>query len=73
METINQSQVEEILKKLARLQDDMEYVKRNMVDMDCMLTPEEEKIVEIGLEEFRQGKTTSLDDFEREMRETKKR
>ena len=73
MESVNESQIEEILRKLARLQDDMEYVKRNMVDMDCMLTPEEEKIIEVGLEEFRQGKTTSLEDFEKEMKQIRKR
>ncbi len=58
---------QEILKKLDKIQIDINFIKNNMVDPDCILTSEEEKILEEGLEEYRQGKTTKFEDFDREM------
>lgn len=67
METITKYQAEEILEKLAKLQADMEFLKRNMVDPDCILTPEEEDRLEESLEEFRQGKTISHEQLKKEL------
>ncbi len=68
MESVNQSQIEEILRKIARLQNEMEYVKKNMIDVDCVLTDEEKNELEEARSEYERGETTSLEDFEKEMR-----
>lgn len=65
METINQSQVEEILRKLAVLQEDMKYIKENMVETDCFLTEEDKRDLETARQEYERGETTSLEDFEK--------
>ncbi len=67
METITKIQAEEILKRLMKLQADMEYLKSNMVDLDCILTHEEENRLEESLEEFRQGKTISHEQLKKEL------
>ena len=44
----------------------MEYIKFHMVDIDVILTPEEEEILKEGLTEFEAGKTISLSDLKRD-------
>ncbi|MEA3281176.1 MAG: hypothetical protein U9Q68_01235 [Euryarchaeota archaeon] len=46
-----------------------ESVLFNKVDIDAILTPEEEKILEEGLREFEAGKTISLSDLKRDRSE----
>lgn len=68
---VNENQ--EILRRLDKMQIDINFLKNHMVDVDCILTPEEEDRLEESLEEFRQGKTTSLEDFEKEMAQVRGR
>jgi len=56
-----------VLKKLDTIQSELHYIKEHMVDVDTLLTPEEEERLEESLKEFREGKTTSFKDFEKEM------
>jgi len=56
----------EILEKLNQLQIDVKIIKNNMVDVDCILTPEEESRHVESLEELEKGETFSLEDIERE-------
>lgn len=56
-----------VLKKLDTIQTELDYIKEHMVDVDTLLTPEEEERLEESLKEFREGKTTSLGDFEKEV------
>ena len=44
-------------------------IKEHMVDVDTVLTPDEKERLEESLEDFEEGKTTSLEDFEKEMKE----
>ena len=39
-----------------------------MIDIDTILTPEEEERLEESLHDFKEGKTTSLPEFEEEMK-----
>ncbi|MEA1944662.1 MAG: hypothetical protein U9N07_04935 [Euryarchaeota archaeon] len=55
----------ELIKELKIIKEDLEYIKLHMVDIDVILTPQEEEILEEGLEEFETGKTISLSDLKR--------
>lgn len=55
-----------ILEELKAIREDLYYIKGHMVDVDMFLTTEEENILEASLKEHRKGKTTSLEEFERD-------
>jgi len=59
----------QILLKLDEIKSELDYIKEHMIDMDTILTPEEEERLDESLKDLKEGKTTSLEDFEREMRE----
>ena len=44
-----------------------------MVDVDCILTSEEKAELEEARREFERGETTSLEDFEKEMNQIRKK
>ena len=52
----------EILKELKAIRNDLAYIKEHMIDIDVILTPEEEKILEEGMKEFKEGKSIKLED-----------
>ena len=56
----------EVTRELKAIRKDLEYIKAHMVDVDMLLTPSEEKLLEQGVAEFESGKTVKLEDFERE-------
>ena len=56
----------QILEELKTIKLDLEYIKVHMVDVDTILTPEEEERLEESLQDFREGKTTSLEEMEKE-------
>ena len=58
-----------ILEELKAIKEDLQYIKEHMVDIDTVLTIEEENILNNSLKEHREGKTTSLEEFERELHE----
>ena len=59
---------EKILAELKEIKKDLNYIKEHMVDSDTILTPEEKKRLDESLKDFREGKTVSLEDFEKEMK-----
>ena len=58
---------EEITTELKAIRKDLDYIKMHMVDADTILTPEEEIKLEESLKEYKEGKATLLEDFEKEM------
>ena len=56
----------EIAVELKAIRKELEYIKEHMVDVDMILTPEEEKRLEESLKAHREGKTVKLEDFERQ-------
>ena len=54
-----------ILEELKEIKLELHYIKDHMVDVDTVLTPEEERLDE-SLHDFKTGKTTSLSEFEEE-------
>ena len=57
----------EITTELRAIRKDLDYIKMHMVDVDTILTPEEEMRLEESLKEYKEGKATLLEDFEKEM------
>ncbi len=57
-----------IMEELKEIKIDLHYIKDHMVDVDAILTPEEEERLEESLHDFKTGKTTSLSKFEEEMK-----
>ena len=62
------NEIKLVLEKLESIKSDLDYIKEHMVDIDSILTPEEEKRLEASLRDLKEGKTTSLEDFKREMK-----
>ncbi len=58
----------EIWEELKVIRRELEYIKEHMVDVDTVLTQEEERILDDSLREFEEGEATKLEDFEKELR-----
>ena len=59
----------EIWEELKVIRRELGYIKEHMVDVDTVLTQEEERILDESLREFEEGEATKLEDFEKELRE----
>jgi len=57
----------EIWEELKVIRRELGYIKEHMVDVDTVLTQEEERILDESLREFEEGETTKLEDFEKEL------
>ena len=58
----------QILEELKEIKKDVHYIKEHMADPDSILTPEEEERLDESLRDLKEGKTTSLDEFDSEMK-----
>ena len=58
---------QEVLRRLDKIQIDINFIKSNMIDVDCILTDEEKIELEEARGEFERGETTSLENFKKEM------
>ena len=56
----------EVVEELKAIRKDLDYIKEHMVDVDTILTPAKEARLEESLKEYKEGKTTLLEDFEKE-------
>ncbi|HLC32267.1 MAG TPA: hypothetical protein VJJ82_00410 [Candidatus Nanoarchaeia archaeon] len=54
-----------IVTELKAIRRDLNYIKEHMVDVDTILTPSEERVLEQSLKDYKEGKTVSLSEFER--------
>jgi len=57
----------ELVEEIRAIRKDLDYIKAHMVDVDSILTPEEEARLEQSLEEHRKGKSIRLEDFEKSL------
>ncbi len=62
------SDTEQILKRLDVIKSELDFIKEHMVDVDTILTHEEEARLEESLKDLKEGKTMSLENFEKEMK-----
>ena len=57
-----------VLKKLDTIKVELDFIKKHMIDADTVLTSEESKRLDESLKEFKEGRTTPLADFEKEIK-----
>lgn len=62
------NEIKQVLEKLDVIKSELDYIKEHMVDVDSILTPEEEQRLEESMDDLKKGRTTSLTDFEKEMK-----
>jgi len=55
----------EVLERLMKLQADIDFIKKNLIDADCILSPEENERLDTSLEEYDRGEIFSLEDIEK--------
>ena len=57
-----------VLEKLEDIKSELDYIKEHMVDIDTILTPEEEERLEESLTDLKECRTTPLEEFDKEMK-----
>lgn len=62
-----EAQMQKILDELRTIKIEIEYIKENMVDVDSILTPEEEIELDESVEEFKKGNTKSFAQIKKEI------
>ncbi|MFQ6059951.1 MAG: hypothetical protein ACE5KV_01465 [Thermoplasmata archaeon] len=55
----------QIIEELEVIKEELRYIKEHMVDVDMILSPEEETILKEGIEEFEREETVGLVDLKR--------
>jgi uncharacterized transporter YbjL len=63
-ETIN---MEKMYKEILALRKEIEIIRNHMVEIDIIMTPEEEAQLEETLELHKIGKTKKIDDLKKEL------
>ncbi len=59
--------LKDIAQELKAIREDLGYIKEHMVDVDMILTKDEEERLEESIKEYEEGKVVSLEDFEKEI------
>lgn len=59
----------EILRKLNKILIDVSVIKKNMVDIDMVMTAEESSDFEDAMRDFEEGRTFGLKDIEKERKD----
>ena len=65
------NEIKQVMEKLDTIKSELDFIKKHMVDADTILTSREEERLEESLEDLRKGRTTSLEEFEKEMKNVK--
>jgi len=60
-----ESGIQVVIEKLDDIKAELDFIREHMVDVDTILTLEEETILEKGLKEYKEGKTILLEDFKK--------
>jgi len=68
---MEQTNINRIFADLEFLKQKMIDIESRMIDVDCIMTSEEEANFNQSLRELEKGETISLEDFEREMKNAK--
>ena len=63
-ETIN---MEKMYKEILALRKEVQLIKNHMVEIDIIMTPEEESQLEETLQLHKKGKTKRFEDFKKEI------
>jgi hypothetical protein len=60
--------LEKLYKEIMELRREIKLIKQNVIEEEFM-TPEEEELLEIAIEEHKKGKTKRLEDLKKELGE----
>lgn len=60
-------QIAQVLEKLEEIKSEIDYIKEHMVDVDMLLTSEEEERLEESLKAHHEGKAVSLERLKKEI------
>jgi len=63
-----EEEINKVLRELKIININIEFIKEHMVDVDMILTPNEEKRFDESLRELEKGETISLETIKRDRR-----
>ena len=61
------NEAQQILKILDDIKLELDYIKKHITDIDTVLTEDDIESIEEAEKEFKEGKTTSLEDLKKEL------
>ncbi len=61
--------LDKIYKAIIELRKEVDLIKTHIIDMDSILTPEEDAELDESLRELREGKTFSLEDIKKDRKD----
>ena len=67
MEQVTKSDIKEVLIKLAKIQNDVEYLKKHVKNEDIFLSEEEEKLHQDSYKNEKEGKLISHSQLKKEL------
>ena len=56
-----------VAEELKAIRKDLEFIKNHMFDPDCIMTIEEEQRFNRAMQEYKEGKTTSISKLKKEL------
>jgi uncharacterized protein YoxC len=56
---------QEIMEKLNKLQEDVNFIKCNIIDPDCILDKDDTEALKLAEKEYERGELVSLEDIEK--------
>ncbi|MEN7981966.1 MAG: hypothetical protein ABFQ65_00780 [Nanoarchaeota archaeon] len=62
-----QINLQEIMEKLVQLQEDVNFIKCNMVNPDCILDEDDLEALKLAREEYKNGETISHEELIKEL------
>ena len=65
------NEIKQVMEKLDTIKLELDFIKKHMVDVDTILTLREEARLEESLEDLKKGRTISLEEFQKEMKNVK--
>jgi len=64
---MTQVNLEIIYEELKTIKDELDYIKKHMIDIDSIMTEEDYEAIEKAREEKKQGKLSNLEEIEKEL------
>ena len=62
------NEIKQVMEKLDVIKSELDFIKTHMFDPDTIMTTEEEERFERAMQEFKEGKTISLEALKKELR-----
>ena len=59
------TELKQVMEKLDAIKIEIDFIKEHMVDNDTLLTSDEEKTLDQGIKEYKEGKTITLEQYKK--------